>query len=292
MKRVEPEVSGVHVGGDDPWQPCLVFPLPAGYGGWVEFRGGEYIAFISRRTPPEKFWQRTVGARRSDLSAVWWQISSFFGEVLSAEEAHFVKTRPGVVPATSRTAPARVPSFENSGTTTAEYKLDKLNYPQSPSPELFNDIRLLLSGMFEPGSDPTVDIGVNGPKLTLSAHSMERLVFFGIFNSLFVLHFKADSRGEPYLYSGPEALSCEFVHEAVSAALIIGAAFLAALEEARDDVANSLALRAALESESATARLIGADWFNTLVANVENGVATPLQRRGRWAMEALRVEYS
>ena len=296
MRRVELEIGGVRIGGDDSWNPLLIFPVPAGYFGWVAFRGGTYIAFVSRRTAPEQVWHREVGRRREDLGQVWARISTFFGEVLPAPDA------PAPVPSPNAPAPPKVvptnvgPSIPSAGARAglpggAHFTLDLVNYPEFPSVELLENAVGGLRAMFAEGSEPTVVAGSRGPTLTLTTHEYERFVVFGVHNSLVATVYSADERGEPFARRGPYMLDCEFVHEPVSATLMIGAEFISVLEEARDNDSLPLQLRADLESEAVTARIVGASMFLQFTQAADEKPPGDLQRRARWAIEPLRQAY-
>ncbi len=295
MRRVELEIDGVRIGGDDSWNPLLIFPMPAGYAGWVAFRGGTYVAFVSRRTPPEQVWHREVGRKREELGHVWARISTFFGDVLPDPTEPAVALPPKAP--IHQVVPSNVgPSIPSAGARAglpggADFTLDQVNYPAFPSVDLLESVAGGLRTMFAEESEPTVAVGSHGPTLTLTTHDYERFVAFGVHNSLVATVYSADEQGEPYARRGPYMLDCEFVHEPVAATLMIGAEFIRVLEEARDNDSLPLQLRADLESEAVTARIVGASMFLEFTQAADEKPPGNLQRRARWAIEPLRQAY-
>lgn len=70
LDYVENSVPEARLAGDS-YDPVLFLPAPPGYAAWVAMRGKDYVAFISRRTPPEQVRHRIVGRWGDHPSSVW-----------------------------------------------------------------------------------------------------------------------------------------------------------------------------------------------------------------------------
>lgn len=295
MRHIEGEVPRCRIGGDDPWNPLLVIPAPRGFAAWIGYKGGSYIAFVSRRVEPVTMWHKLVGHRKDPLSNVWTLASHFFHDHFPPDQpapSHAPTTAPGAASTSSPPVASEATERAVGGIPGgAHFVMDRQRYPRIPSVELLQEIATGLEAIFAEGSCPTVVDGQPTPTIMLTTHGAEQFVIGGAYNSLAAVVFVAGEDEEAVTRRGPYLLDCEFVHEPISATLMIAAEFIALLEEARDDESLPLRLRADLEDEATAARLLAGAMFMSFVKHGDQQAPGSLTRRARWAIEPLRQAF-
>jgi len=86
LSHIEESIPTAHIGGEAA-ERVLQLPAPPGYAVWVVARDGEYGAFISRRSRPQRMWHLPVGGWDDDPAVVWPRISKWLNAHQELNEA-------------------------------------------------------------------------------------------------------------------------------------------------------------------------------------------------------------